>query len=35
MYNFVRYATFTTNKRPFPWERFRKPIEKIDMKKKP
>ncbi len=34
MYNFVRYATFTTNKRPFPWDEFGKPVEKVNMKKK-
>jgi hypothetical protein len=34
MYNFVRYAALTTNKRPFPWDDFGKPIEKVDMKKK-
>lgn len=34
MFNFVRYASLTTNKRPFPWEDFGKPIEKVDMKKK-
>ncbi len=35
MYSFVRYATFTTNKRPFPWDGFEKPLEKVNMKKKP
>jgi len=34
MFNFVRYAAFTTNKRPFPWNDFGKPAEKVDMKKK-
>jgi hypothetical protein len=34
MYNFVRYASFTTNLRPFPWNDFGKPTEKVDMKKK-
>ncbi len=34
MYNFVRYATLTTNKRPFPWDDFGKPVEKVNMKKK-
>jgi hypothetical protein len=34
MYAFVRYALFTTNKRPFPWNEFGKPVEKVDMKKK-
>ena len=34
MYNFVRYATLTTNKRPFPWNDFGKPIEKVNMKKR-
>jgi hypothetical protein len=34
MYKFVRYASLTTNKRPFPWEDFGKPVEKIDMKKR-
>ena len=34
MFNFVRYATFTTNFRPFPWNDFGKPIEKVNMKKR-
>ena len=34
MYNFVRYATLTTNARPFPWNDFGKPIEKVNMKKR-
>ena len=34
MYNFVRYAVLTTNRRPFPWNEFGKPMEKVDMKKK-
>ena len=34
MYNFVRYAALTTNKRPFPWDDFGKAVEKVDMKKK-
>lgn len=35
MYNFVRYAVFATNARPFPWADFGKPVEKVNMKKKP
>ncbi len=35
MYKFVRYAALTTNQRPFPWEEFGKPVEKVNMKKKP
>ena len=34
MYKFVRYATLTTNTRPFPWNDFGKPIEKVNMKKR-
>jgi hypothetical protein len=34
MYSFVRYASFTTNKRPFPWNDFGKTVEKVDMKKR-
>ena len=34
MYNFARYATLTTNKRPFPWSEFGNPVENIDMNKK-
>ncbi len=34
MYRFVRYATFTTNERPFPWNNLGKPIEKVNMKKR-
>ncbi len=34
MYSFVRYALFATNKRPFPWNDFGKPVEKVDMKKR-
>jgi hypothetical protein len=34
MFNFVRYATFTTNFRPFPWNDFGKPVEKVNMKKR-
>jgi len=34
MYRFVRYATFTTNERPFPWNDFGKPMEKVNMKKR-
>jgi len=33
-YNFMRYASLTTNKRPFPWDNFGKAIEKVNMKKK-
>lgn len=33
MFNFVRYASLTTNKRPFPWNDFGKHIEKVNMKK--
>ena len=33
VYNFVRYITFTTNKRPFPFNSLGKNIEKVDMKK--
>ncbi len=33
LFNFARYATFATNKRPFPWNDFGKAIEKVDMKK--
>lgn len=32
-YNFVRYMSFSTNKRPFPFNEFGKDIEKVDMKK--
>ena len=32
-YNFVRYMTLTTNKRPFPFNRLGKNLEKVDMKK--
>ena len=32
-YNFIRYMTFTTNKRPFPFNEFGKNIEKVEMKK--
>lgn len=31
-YNFIRYITFSTNKRPFPFGEFGKDIEKVDMK---
>lgn len=34
MYSFVRYAVLATNKRPFPWEDFGKPVEKVNMKRK-
>ncbi len=34
MFNFVRYATFVTNFRPFPWNDFGKPVEKVNMKKR-
>lgn len=33
MYRFVRYALFTTNRRPFPWNDFGKEMEKVDMNK--
>ena len=33
-YNFIRYASLTTNKRPFPWDNFGKAVEKVNMKKK-
>ena len=33
VYNFVRYMTFTTNKRPFPFNSLGKNIEKVEMKK--
>ncbi|MAH32799.1 hypothetical protein CL615_00225 [archaeon] len=33
VYNFLRYMTFATNKRPFPFNDFGKDIEKVDMKK--
>ena len=32
-YSFVRYITFATNKRPFPFNDFGEDIEKVDMKK--
>tara|TARA_Y100000294_G_scaffold146002_1_gene141376 strand:- start:609 stop:884 length:276 start_codon:yes stop_codon:yes gene_type:complete len=31
-YAFLRYMTFSTNKRPFPFDNFGKDIEKVDMK---
>ena len=31
-YNFVRYMTFTTNKRPFPFNSLGKNIEKVEIK---
>lgn len=34
MYSFVRYAAFASNKRPFPWEKFPRMVEKVDMRKK-
>ena len=33
MYRFVRYASLTTNARPFPWNDFGNQIENVDMKK--
>jgi len=31
-YNYLRYMTFTTNKRPFPFEDFGPEKDKVDMK---
>lgn len=31
-YQWARYVSFTTNKRPFPFSDFGKDIEKVDMK---
>ena len=33
VYNYVRYMTLTTNKRPFPFNEFGKVLEKVEMKK--
>lgn len=30
MYTNIRYLFFTTNKRPFPFEDFKKPFEKVE-----
>ena len=32
-YNYIRYMTFNTNKRPFPFNNLGEDIEKVDMKK--
>ncbi|MEK6983086.1 MAG: DUF4389 domain-containing protein [Nanoarchaeota archaeon] len=32
-YRFIRYMTFTTNSRPFPFSDLGKPIEHVDMKR--
>jgi len=32
VYNYLRYTTFATNKRPFPFNELGKDIEKVDMK---
>ncbi|MBL7055452.1 DUF4389 domain-containing protein [Candidatus Woesearchaeota archaeon] len=32
VYNFLRYMTFATNKRPFPFDDFGKEKDKVDMK---
>lgn len=32
MYSTLRYISFTTNQRPFPFNKLEKPIEKVDMK---
>ena len=34
LYRFVRYMTFATNQRPFPFNELPKEIEKVDMKSK-
>ena len=34
-YNYLRYITFATNKRVFPFEEFGNVIEPVDMKTKP
>jgi len=33
VYHYTRYMTFSTNKRPFPFEDLGKNIEKVNMKK--
>jgi|TARA_B100002003_G_scaffold243969_1_gene269227 uncharacterized membrane protein len=33
VYQYLRYMTFSTNKRPFPFNEFGKDIEKVDIKK--
>lgn len=33
VYSVVRYLTFTTNQRPFPFNEFGKSIDKVDLKK--
>ena len=33
-YNFVRYMTFTTNKRPFPFNSLGKNLEKVEIPRK-
>lgn len=34
VYKYIRYLTFATNERPFPFGEFGKPIMPVDMKKK-
>lgn len=33
LYSYIRYMFFITNERVFPFEKLKKPIEKVDMKK--
>ena len=33
VYNYIRYMTFSTNKRPFPFNDFGEDVEKVEMKK--
>ena len=35
VFSVTRYVTFSTNKRPFPFNEFSKDVEKVDMKKRP